>query len=280
MTVIGLHIPKCAGSSLLAAAKDALEPDALYQNTSLIRNFRQSRPEWFDIVDHDALRFVWGHWVHEEMMAFFNRPPILVTCLRDPKERLVSGAKYQQRLAVRQSKAFDLEAWLVRQANPMCRFLIHRFPRIAGLGGGSLFEKAQTILEHFSYVFLLENYQSGVRPIEEILRLRVDRKAHNKSPSADASFELDFSQVPIEEDSMLYDWAKGRLSTPLALSPAREMHGLIRSKPKTELFREFLYDALHEEFHSWGNLDEFYEQTLTGRYQTFLPVLERRRRDG
>ena len=55
-TFVGLHIPKCAGTSFLDMARDVLPAHQLFQNTSIIMNWNDGRPEFLDINDYAALR--------------------------------------------------------------------------------------------------------------------------------------------------------------------------------------------------------------------------------
>jgi len=45
-TFVGLHIPKCAGTSFLDMARDVLPAHQLFQNTSIIMNWNDGRPEF------------------------------------------------------------------------------------------------------------------------------------------------------------------------------------------------------------------------------------------
>ena len=85
VTVVGLHIPKCAGTSLLTLLERVFGPEACYQTTSFVRNFRERRPEFFEIPDPRRLRVVWGHYVQGQMLHYLNAP-LFVTGLREPRE--------------------------------------------------------------------------------------------------------------------------------------------------------------------------------------------------
>jgi len=129
-TFVGLHIPKCAGTSFLDMARDVLPAHQLFQNTSIIMNWNDGRPEFLDINDYAALRVVWGHSIHEQMLYRLNAP-ILFTGMREPVARLISEARYQVDLRERQGIPFDVRAWLPKQRNPMTWFIINRFPTLA-----------------------------------------------------------------------------------------------------------------------------------------------------
>ena len=73
-TLVGLHIPKCAGSTLLERVLSVLPRDEVYQNTSIIRNFFEGRPEFLEIKNKQKLRFVWGHSIQEEMLKLLQNP--------------------------------------------------------------------------------------------------------------------------------------------------------------------------------------------------------------
>ena len=56
--------------------------------------------------NHDQLRFIFGHWTHEEMVKILGKRCILFTGLREPVARsaFISLINYQSRLSVLQGK--------------------------------------------------------------------------------------------------------------------------------------------------------------------------------
>ena len=89
-----LHVPKCAGMSLTDALLDRLPAGQVYQSTSMIRNVRENRPEFLQILHHLTLKAVVGHWVHEAMLPVLQKPIVFASSLRDPVKRIRSQYRF------------------------------------------------------------------------------------------------------------------------------------------------------------------------------------------
>lgn len=235
---------------MLEAARAQLPACKVYQNTSFVQTYRNGLPEWFEIPHHNALRFIWGHHVHEQMLGYLKRPPVLFTCLREPKDRLESAARYTRRLMASQGRVFDLAEWSREQRNPVCRFITERFPSVAV--GGSDFDKARSVLEHFSYVFFTEDFNSGVLPIAELLGVSVPEARSNVSTSKD---ELDLDYDIVSEDVALYAWAKAYFRG-RSIEPVEYLYDLVSHYSDLESLERFLFRAQARELKGWGLLDQ------------------------
>ena len=209
VTVVGLHIPKCAGTSLLTLLERVFGPEACYQTTSFVRNFRERRPEFFEIPDRRRLRVVWGHYVHEQMLHYLNAP-LLVTGLREPRQRLESDVRFQICLHDHIGRApFDPESWIQKIDNPICRFIIERFPALSlpESGPDSLFERAKAALECFDSVLFMDTLEQDVAKLCQRLGITsVTVPRSNEGELLD--LDIDLSSAKTDEDDALYDWAR------------------------------------------------------------------------
>lgn len=263
-TFVGLHIPKCAGMSILHMAHNSLPAHQFFQNTSIIKNWRDRRPEFLDIYDHSALRFVWGHSVHEQMLYFLNNP-ILFTGLREPVQRLISAARYQVHLAELQGRPFDVNEWLLRQRNPMTSFIIHRFPTLAERDNASLtpFERAKRALQAFHHVYFTDTFDESVKTIFDALGVEVPSMRSNVSPKPDLAVEIDAANL--QYDIELYEWAREEFGhrpfDPDRPASDRLAEFLSRS-PQPSVLENFLFNSQAGEYTGWKVLDEVIEDRI------------------
>lgn len=204
-TLFGLHIPKCAGTSLLAAVRKHLSKDQIFQSTSLIENWRTGRPDFLEIKDYSKLVFVWGHWLHEEMLKFFDKP-VLFTGLRDPRDRIESEYFFDRRLRLAQGrKILSPEEWLRNRRDPMCQFIVSRFPTLSGKG--TLFERARSVLECFNFVYFTNDLSGPARLI--LNHIGVDFEGvPGENVRPDICERIYVEEGQIENDMLLYRWAK------------------------------------------------------------------------
>lgn len=212
VTLVGLHIPKCAGTSLLEMAQSQLQDHQIYQSTNLIRNWNRSKPSFLDIRDPSALRMVWGHSVHEEMLKYVTRP-FLFTGLRHPRERLVSEYRWQARLRTAQGREVPpISEWKKGRSAQICNFIVERFPSLGS--GNDLFERAQSTLNKFQFVYFTENFERSSKSILKLIGCSSPaRRSHVGVGDVPAE---QFDDVDIEMDLALYEWAKKRFAkTPI-----------------------------------------------------------------
>ncbi|WP_157089419.1 sulfotransferase family protein [Oceanibaculum pacificum] len=261
-TAIGLHIPKCAGSSIIKMAKDLLPSGAVYQNTSFLQNWIDGNPEFLEYKNIDELSFVWGHSIHEEMIHKFNSF-FLFTCLRDPVERLKSEVIFAAKLRRDQGRGeLDIDKFLQEKTDPMCWFIIDRFPTIAGkYEKCSPFEKAQRVLESFNYVFFVEDVQESIRDIFYfVLDFKGDFPFVGRENPGEYNFDLNIDVQRIENDIKLFQWAvlkfgKIKMTTSL-LSISSGVENFMKRPPKEEALRIFLMENMFREFSDFGCLHE------------------------
>ncbi|MEO7026937.1 MAG: hypothetical protein ABI056_05220 [Caulobacteraceae bacterium] len=264
-TFVGLHISKCAGSSFLEMALAALPRYQIYQNTSIIRNWSEEQPEFLDISTPSRLRLVWGHSVHEQMLHRLSNP-ILFTGLRDPVERLASDARYQVDLAERQRRGpFPLEAWLARQRNPMCWFIINRFPALAHRADSnrSPFDKARSALECFHHVYFNETFDESVGEIFSALGVSPDTKHANIGKRSEAPARID--RASLKYDLELYEWARPRFAgvkIDVSAPPADRLAAFLKKPADIDSLAKFLFRSQAGEYAGWGKLDQVIDRKL------------------
>lgn len=130
-TLFFLHIPKCAGMSLMQALLAHLPAGEVYQSTSMIRNWRENRPEFGDITNPARLRALIGHWLHEDMLPHLGGYLLFATSLRDPVARVRSQYRFDMGIRGGDFARQDREQFLRRNRNVMCGFLTRAFPTFA-----------------------------------------------------------------------------------------------------------------------------------------------------
>ena len=264
MTFVGLHIPKCAGTSVLDMFLDNVPRHSVYQSTSLIRNWRDEQPQFLDICDYRCLRVVWGHFIHEQML-YYVQNPILITGMRDPAERLTSEARYQVSLHKLQDRPFDVEHWLANQLNPMTWFIINRFPTLADRENLSLtpFEKAKKALSAFHHIYFTENFLRSVKTIFTAIGTSVVEKISNKSAAEEFTIEVD--QEKIQFDIELYNWARNKFGSQeldLAAPMPRVLVRFLERPPRPRILEQFLFRAQANEYYAWNALDEVIDDRI------------------
>ena len=130
---IGLHIPKCAGTSVLNAINDFYGKNEYFQSTLLIKNHSESIKELSDQSksDLEALRMVWGHHVTSYYLRLFEgRPIFLFTTLREPWERFKSMFFFDLDRSAKIGVPFDannIASYIDQNANFCTYFFLDRF---------------------------------------------------------------------------------------------------------------------------------------------------------
>lgn len=252
---VGLHVPKCAGTTLLRNVESCVPKDCVHQSTSFRTAFLEGQPPFLALQRYDRLRFVFGHSVHQEMIKRLPRAPILFTGLRDPLERLRSVVGWERELRRHGYAGACLENNMTAVNNPMCRFIVRRFPQLAG-EEGTLADQAMRALEAFSLCYFPDTFEAcaaaifaqlGIRP------LRIDHRVASQPLP-----EIDVDRAALRYDFELYARARERFAGPLPprLAPtelARQLHG---EPERTDVLRGFLHNEYRREYQSWGMLEE------------------------
>lgn len=257
--LFGLHIPKCAGSSLLRMMMSRMRVRQVYQCTSLHRNFVEFRPSFFDLYDKPSLKLVWGHWLHEEMLRALPKTYIF-TGLREPKDRLISEYKFNTRLMKQQGRVpMSPSEWLEGQDNPICHFLIERFPQLADASNSSLSlsQKAIRVLECFDHVYFTDNYEESANHIAEILGIKA-MILHDNASDQEEPVTLDLKRDQLIFDQELFEWAKKAFgSNPPKSRPEchKRLANFLQKPADLQKLQHFIHQAEAEELMNYGILD-------------------------
>lgn len=258
-TVIGLHIPKCAGTTILDRVYSSIPKIMIYQNTSFIRNFRENNEDMIQFELDNNLRFVWGHSIHEQMLKLFEPRPVLITGLREPIARLKSELRYKTRLArYRGLPQPDLDQFIRVTTNPMCRFLIERFPIIAG-ERGSLADRAMNVIVACDYVYFTEDFELSAGAIFQAMGIAPLAISSNLAPEGTAdAFDIDTSQHASDIELYQRAWDRYRSVSPDRASFERsEALERFRSMPfDRNALRKFICEAAFSEYDEWGMLTD------------------------
>ncbi len=228
--VFGIHIPKTAGTSFLAMSRETFGA-SLFQNTSQTANFEAGMSsDIFSLRAPENIRMIFGHHVYETTLQFF-RPHAdelaTLTFMREPLARLRSQFAFDVRLNASLSLPAPSEGeFIERTSDSVCKFLVERFPSLAG-PVGSLAERALKVLSAFDLVLphtdfvrgleFAQSQLSGTRP-----RRQVPVGHHNKSDHGTGTLEAsdDTLRAHNQEDLHLYELLKqARRRSPSSPNP-------------------------------------------------------------
>jgi hypothetical protein len=167
---LGLHITKCAGTSLMTTLRRTLSDDEYYFFSSYHENWLASRPLFGALRSPERLRVVFGHYFHETLLAVFSdRPVYLFTGLRNPVERAVSGLRQVNAVAARHGRPpIDAERFLATHRNPFCTEILRALPSIAA-GPAPLWQKARAALSLFDLITSTEHFESHALKILAVI---------------------------------------------------------------------------------------------------------------
>ncbi len=177
MRLIGLHITKCAGTSLVSTIKRGLDLSEYYLCSSIYENIKQHHPEVFEREDIKAIRFIYGHYVHESLRSIFNgNGDIWFTILRDPKKRLKSEwyQIYKTRL-FNNLEPMSVGEYLSIYSNSMCNEIIRAFPSAVDPSRSRL-DAAKQALSNFHYVFDIEDFDKIIGILQDFLEIHSSQR--------------------------------------------------------------------------------------------------------
>jgi hypothetical protein len=252
---LGLHVPKCAGTTLLRRASSCLPGHAIHQSTSHRTNFLQGNLSFLALARYDQLRFVFGHTIHEEMIKQLPTPPILFTGLRDPEARLRSYLGWQRHLNNAGHKTRSVEEMLSNTRNPMCRFIVQRFPTLAGTSGTPA-ERAMNALQAFTYCYFPDTLEA----FAEVMfgQLGIDPEKANHRIAEQPPPDVEIGDDILKHDRILYERARAHfLRMPLSPKCLSPTDRVIRfhSKPQQQsVLRDFLHKEQKLEYQRWNVL--------------------------
>ncbi|MBX9899790.1 MAG: sulfotransferase family protein [Burkholderiaceae bacterium] len=274
-TLFFLHIPKCAGTSLLSLLERDIPLTRTYKNTSIFENFRYGREEIYNLSETaiKELILVWGHHLHEQMLKIYfpSNAVLLSTILREPVERFLSHINYDFQTSIKRGVNFDVEKVISESPNPMCNFLIERFPTLAG-SGSTLAQKAINILEEFDSVQTLNNIDRSIELFQKFLDIKVDLNIDRKNES-DVNFEnikiinIEKIKENLKEDIFLYEFFERKESSKIEdVILSNEEKSIKRVSKITENIgdlRAFLIQKVKLEYVAWAVLEKAIEQKLS-----------------
>lgn len=177
MRLIGLHITKCAGTSLVSTIKQGLTLDEYYLCSSITENIKQNHPEIFERESVEKIKFVYGHYVHETMRTIFDdEKDVWFTVLRDPLTRLRS--EWFQLYKTRMQNGLDqmpVAQYLEIYSNSICQELVRAFPS-ANHAGSSMLEAATIALRNFDYIFDSADFDKFLPLLQDFLEIDYSRR--------------------------------------------------------------------------------------------------------
>jgi hypothetical protein len=252
---LGLHIPKCAGTTLLRRAMSRLPGHAVHQSTSHRTNFLQGNLSFLALARYDHLRFVFGHSVHEEMIKRLPAPPILFTGLREPEARLRSYLGWQRHLRDEGQPTETLEEALFKTRDPMCWFIINRFPTLAGTSGTPA-ERAMNALRAFTYCYFPDTLERFARLM--FRQLGIKPKKTNYRVAEQAPLDVRIDPGILNNDRILYELAREHfMRVPLSrdcLLPTERVIRFHSEPPQQSVLRDFLHKQQRFEYREWNIL--------------------------
>ena len=290
MTSIGLHITKCAGTTLMSSMRRLLTEDQYVLISSFYENIVSSRADIWDVVEFKRIKFVFGHYVHEDLLELFSPGAIwalyLFTGVREPCSRAIS--QYYQLYKVTGS-APDIPSFIQGYGSSMCDEIIRAFPSLANqVLDSPKWLCAAAILTAFDYIYSTEQYAETIGPVFDSIGLAAPAVDSLAARDNVRITDLDSrvvahvtSAMETSDDTLLYSLIKpaigqkgagqiiaNDLGIPLKrnelLASACQRH---ESSPKSFNY-EFLYDLMGYELHLLGQ----------EKKDKVLNILERRSR--
>lgn len=249
MMFVGLHMPKCYGTTIIEAIAPLMKGDFLQ-----ISNLRMNRI-WLNYYlmrgRVNEAQLIFGHLVHEEILGMIDRDFFLFSGLRRPDSRLHSEARYLRRT---RGEQFDLQAWLGEQDNPMCSYLLQRFPSQID-PDLSVLENAIGIIDKFNFVYTEQNFLAFSQFLFNQLGYAAgyeDFYARNVTdPAVLKGVALDFGAVRLDDDWGLYQHCveKFRIED-IPMASARQHFGATNPQG----YRDFFYGHQAQELEAFGEL--------------------------
>ncbi len=210
-----LHIPKCAGTSLIDLLDSMYVKDEIYPNHYNIPLLRQTPP-----AKIQTYRFFRGHLPVSILSSKLGFTPVMITVLRDPVTRLISNFEMRQRVPdplrglQSQLQQLTLEEFL---DHPLYRVeFAHRATRLFGqpaVGRHSEkpnLDRALQVLHTCSVVGTTERFSDFLSLLAWEFKwppIRYSRRK-NVSPNREKRAEISDS---VKERIRELEWADGRL---------------------------------------------------------------------
>jgi hypothetical protein len=248
------------------------------------------RPLFDELPAPDRLRFVFGHFVNESLIAFFaDREFMLFTGLRSPAERAASHLA--QMNTVRHHGKLPLvsaEEYLNQHSNSMCDEVLRGFPTFEQkLSGQSKFEKARAVLSLFDYIYDSDQFLNHVHHIlgwidlasariisdnvtkdklldSELMAFNAEQAEKLKIVAADA----------LVDDFQLFEFFKPHYGIPKLRERFASEPWRIEREDVLAIYGD--KDQARREFAAWETRHHVYEFYLLGQLPFLQASLERR----
>lgn len=217
---IGLHIQKCAGTSLQIHLAESARASVWFWHTSPDVNYWQSllEVEERNTLSRQRAKVIWGHEVFDYFLCLFvGRPIYLFTFLRDPVKRLISWYKYEARayesIHGNLDKFSSFQEYVLNRQDHMCRFILNRFSHLDDSGSEILCERAISVLEKFAFLGLQEDFTTGANNLMKFMKIRPFPEDMRKNV-ADSNLDIEYNENEISSinsnDIFLYQYALKR----------------------------------------------------------------------
>jgi hypothetical protein len=172
--LIGLHVTKCAGTTLATHVRRNLPPRKWYLCSSAWNMEHEAAQDLADRLDYNEIVFAFGHYIHESLFQVFDgRPMVWFTGIREPISRSVS--EYHQVCKVRAKAGqppLTAGEFLKIRANSMCKEFLRAFPTIETNVAGGLADKAKAAAQMFDLIYGTEDFERSVEPLLKIIGVK------------------------------------------------------------------------------------------------------------
>jgi hypothetical protein len=244
---IGLHITKCAGTTLARHVLSRLKPNAVYLCSSFDELSKAATEHLVERLSVNEIRFVFGHYVHESLHKIFvKRPQFWFTGVREPLSRAVS--EYYQICKVRGWAGLPpitAETFLSSRRNTLCQEFLRAFPTIAQGVPGTESEKAMAIVQMFDLIYGMEDFTRSSATILKQIDVSIEGMVNENTReirATDADFlsgqqkilEQAFGEY-FDQDIILYEHIRPHLGE---LHPFRIADGSPRSQAQLRWWPE------------------------------------------
>jgi len=286
---VGLHITKCAGTSLMTTVRRLLPDGQYYMCSSYYENLLAGRNVFANYVTTDDIIFMFGHFIHESLVAYFQKRPLyLFTGLREPVMRAASHLAQINTTRFRGAQPLlTAEEFLGEKLNGMCDEILRAFPSVAEDIEGGKFEKARGVLSMFDYIYDSSHINAQADHILAVVELA----GHPLQPDNVTDKKVldpDLVEFNRQQTGLLTEMAPQALADDIELYAAfqgqfgiGELNIRLADEPwaipREKLFAKFPDpSAARRQFNAWEAKHFVYEFYLLGKLPEFKAALDER----
>jgi hypothetical protein len=258
---IGLHVPKTAGSSFIAAMDRCYPYPEFIQLTNLRRLFFESKLLPEEINNKDLVKVIFGHNVNEKIFSSFpDRMHYLFTFIRDPRALVASHYAFKCRLSKLhgvESPSFD-KFLSTRPKNFICNVLIKRFPTFAGTKG-DLLSRAVNVLKCFDFVASTEDFNQKLNTLSSEMNKNIDINESPRNTTEKSQYKSIMGDVSYSDDAMKHDielynmyMANSNVTNPFVMDvkrKARLIKNMVATEGCSKANHRQLVDSMIKELH-------------------------------